>query len=119
MKNFKKIEIKLETMSQEQLISFLSSYSSKLKNKELHCKDLVDVETSLPFITSVLASGLTVVNNTTYFPNMSETTYLKAKSILGYCQNNKFHNYSENEILFTLGFITLYHKLDALKVKAS
>lgn len=119
MQNFKKIKSKLESMSQEQVVSFLSSYSSKLKDKELHCKDLIDLETGLPFITSVLASGLTVINNTTYYPNMTEKIYLKAKSILGYSQNNKFHNYSDNEILFTLGFITLYHKLDNLRIKVS
>ena len=50
---------------------------------------------------------------------MSEKVYLKAKSILGYSQNNKYHHYSDNEILFTLGFITLYHKLDSLNIKVS
>ena len=119
MQKYKTIEIRLNSMSQEQIISFLSSYSSKLKDKESHCRDLVDVETGLPFITSVLASGLTVINNTTYYPNMSEKVYLKDKSILGYSQNNKYHHYSDNEILFTLGFITLYHKLDSLNIKVS
>ena len=48
---------------------------------------------------------------------MSEDTYLKAKSILGYSQNNKHHHYSEKELLFTLGYLTLYHKLKSLNIK--
>lgn len=114
MKTFKEIQYKLNSMTTEQVISFLSSYSSSLKEKELHCKDLIDLKTSIPYITSILASGLTVINNTTYYPNMSEDTYLKAKSILGYSQNNKHHHYSEKELLFTLGYLTLYHKLKSL-----
>lgn len=43
---------KLKTKSIEKLNLFLQSYSSKLKETDKHCKDLVDSETGIPYITS-------------------------------------------------------------------
>lgn len=110
MKKFKKILEKLKKMNLEELKVFLRYYSSKLSKVENHCRDLVDKESDLSYITSILGSGLTVINNTTHFPKMSEEVYQKAKSVLGYIKNVPNHHYSEDEIMFVLGYTSLYHE---------
>lgn len=111
---YKIMEERFNRMSLDQLKAFLKSFSSSLRDVELHCRDLVDQITNIAYITSVIASGLTVIN--TLDNNMSEDVYLKAMSILGHAQNNPKSNYSENELLFTKGYIVLYHKVEAQKV---
>lgn len=100
----------LETKSLEEITKFLQSFSSQLGKKSLHCTDLIDQATKIPYITSILGSGLTVTNNTTFNPIMSEEIHQKAKSIIAYVKNHKNHNYSHNEIMFVLGYIELYYK---------
>ncbi|MBC2855335.1 hypothetical protein H3N56_02375 [Cetobacterium sp. 2A] len=51
-----------------------------------------------------------MINNITYHPTMSEDIYLKAMNIIGYTKNNRNHNYTTDEIMFTLGYIALYYK---------
>ena len=104
---------KLEKMSIEEVNSFLQSYSSQLGKRKLHCKDLIDLVTGVPFITSVLGSGLTVTNNTTYSPTMSEEIHQKAENIIAHVKNNSNHNFSQSEIMFALGYIELYYKKGA------
>lgn len=111
---YQSMEKRLTGMSVEQLKVFLKSFSSRLKDVNLHCRDLVDTTTNIAYITSVEGSGLTVTNTSNR--NMSEDVYLKAMSILGYAQNNPNSNYSEDELLFTKGYITLYHKVEAQKI---
>lgn len=107
-----KMENRLNEMTIEELKLFLRSYSSRLCNASHHCRDLVDLATNIPYITSIEGSGLSVINNTGR--NMSEDTYLKSKSILGYAQNNPNSSYTEDELLFTLGYISLYYKIKDL-----
>lgn len=37
----------------------------------------------------------------------------QARSIIAYVKNNPNHYYSEDEIMFTAGYIVLYHKNEA------
>ncbi|MGL5203275.1 hypothetical protein [Cetobacterium sp.] len=104
---------KLENMSIEEINTFLQSYSSQLGKRKFHCKDLVDLVTGVPFITSILGSGLTVTNNTTYNPTMSEEIHQKAQNIIAHVKGNSNHNYSQSEIMFALGYIELYYKKGA------
>lgn len=110
---YQNMERRLNEMSIEQLKAFLKSFSSRLRDTRLHCRDLVDLATDVAYITSVEGSGLTVTNTSNR--NMSEKIYLKAMSILGHAQNNPRSNYSEDELLFTKGYIILYHKVEAQK----
>lgn len=111
MKNkYSTVKKMLENQSLEGTIRFLKSYSSKLGEPNFHCKDLVDSGTKIPFITSVLASGLNVINNTSKSSAMSEEVHQKGKNIIGYIQSNPSHNYTQDEIMFTLGYIELYYK---------
>lgn len=115
-KNYKDIVNELELKTKEQLLYFLQSYSSELRHTTLHCRDLCDVITDIPYIRSVLASGLKVLNDIGGTYHMSEEVHQKAKNIIGYVQKNKNHNYSTNEIMFTLGYIAIYYKLAIKKV---
>lgn len=108
---------KLENMSYDEVKRYLQRYSSKLKDMDTHCRDLVDLGTGYPYITSILGSALTVVNNEKHQPKMSEEIYEKASAIKGYTQNRRNHNFSKDEILFILGYITLYHKRNAIDCK--
>lgn len=115
-KKYKDIVNELELKSKEQLLYFLQSYSSELRHINLHCTDLCDSNTGIPYIRSVLASGLKVLNDKNDSYHMSEDVHQKAKSIIGYVQKNKNHNYSTNEIMFSLGYIAIYYKLAIKKV---
>ena len=77
---YQNMERRLNEMSIEQLKAFLKSFSSRLRDTRLHCRDLVDLATDVAYITSVEGSGLTVTNTSNR--NMSEKIYLKAMSIL-------------------------------------
>lgn len=118
-KNYTEIIKKLESYSKEQLICFLRSYSSELKNMESHCADLYDTETKTPYMSSVLASGLKVLNAKRNTYQMSEEVHQKANSIIGYVQKNSKHNYTEQELMFTVGYIAIYYKIAFEKIKVS
>lgn len=116
-KNFSLIKKNFEGMDLERLRRFLQSFSSKLKNIKEHCRDLVDSVDNIPYMTSVLGSGLSVTNDKTNYNKMSEEVYQKGMSILAHVRNNPNHNYSENEIIFVLGYTTLYHKKNEFDAK--
>lgn len=119
IKNYQKIKKKYEQMDYERLISFLKSYSSRLSKKEGHCRDLIDNVSEVPYITSILGSGLNVINNKNKLPKMSEEVYQKGLSILGYAQKVFGNNYTEEEIIFTMGYTILYHKRNEIELKVS
>lgn len=118
-KDFKKIKKNFDGMDYERLISFLQSYSSRLRKKEEHCRDLTDTVSEIPYMTSILGSGLNVINNKIQLPKMSEEVYQKGLSILGYTQKVLGNNYTEEEIIFTMGYTTLYHKRNEIELKVS
>lgn len=105
MGKFNEMEEKLNSMSPKKLKEFIASYSSELRNRKEHCCDLRDQETNRPYMTSVLGSGLNVINNTT--AKMSEETQMKAKAIIAYAENTFNHNYSKDELLFVKGYLSL------------
>ena len=109
-KQYLSVTQKLESMSFEEITNFLQHYSSQLGKREFHCRDLVDSVTGIPFITSILGSGLTVTNNTTYNPTMSEEIHQKALNLIAHTKQYPEHHYSQNEIMFALVYISLYYK---------
>lgn len=111
---YKSVESKLEKMSLEEVLTFLRGYGSTLKDREFHCKDLMNLEDNTSYMSSVLGSGLNVINNTS--SSMSEKVHQKGKSIIAYVQKNKKHNYTQDEIMFTLGYIELYYKKEVDRV---
>lgn len=110
LNKYKNVVSSLERKSLEEIVYFLRSYSSRLGKKDLHCKDLVDDVTKISYITSILGSGLNVINNLEKSSAMSEEIHQKGKNIIAYVQKNNNHNYSQDEIMFTLGYIELYYK---------
>lgn len=116
LNKYKNVVSNLETKSLEEVIGFLRHYSATLGKRKLHCKDLIDIETDIPYMTSVLGSGLNVINNVVKSSSMSEEVHQKGKNIIAYVQKNKNHNYTQDEIMFTLGYIELYYKKEIYKV---
>lgn len=50
---------------------------------------------------------------------MTEEAHQKANSIIGFVQKNLKYNYAEQELMFTVGYISIYHKTAFEKIKVS